>query len=271
MLDAIAKLFDPYDRKARLSPALLAIVPALVMVVAKFGDAVSLKSGVVSTLLACGALFWLARIARNAGYRLQEPLAEKWGGMPTVQLLRHRNTKIDAFTKERYHKVLSDAIGQEFPSIDDEKRDPVTSDALYQSGIRWLIEQTRDIKKYAHLFKENVAYGFHRNMLGLRPVGLAIAVGSFLVGLPLMGVAEINQTGVHYLGIAHLTFPRMFALLFPIAVGLLWFFAVTEGSVEKASYAYAERLLQACEGMVKPTKLPRAPRAAKAKGDKDVA
>lgn len=272
MVDVISKLLQPYDRAARLWPALLTVIPILVLLLARFGDAVTIKSGTGLVLVSCGGLFLLARTARNAGKALEQPLANKWGGMPSTQLLRHANQHFDRFTKDRYHKVLAAGIGQPFPTAADEQSDPRKADALYASGIRWLIEQTRDTKKYAHLFKENIAYGFHRNMLGLRPVGIVIALGAFLIGLFLTGVVAVDQGSVQYVGrLESMTFAHVAALLVPAAAALLWSFAVTEESVKKASFAYAERLLQACEGMGKPTKAARKRSTEKAKEEKNAA
>src|SRR5271165_4313391 len=54
------------------------------------------------------------------------------------------------------------------------------ADQVYQSGVRWLLNHTRpaDNKKFDLLFRENVAYGFRRNALGTKPIGILISVGS---------------------------------------------------------------------------------------------
>jgi hypothetical protein len=58
-------------------------------------------------------------------------------------------------------------------------KDPAKADEVYQSGVRWLLDQTRpdDGKKFDLLFRDNIAYGFRRNALGTRPLGVFIAIG----------------------------------------------------------------------------------------------
>ena len=59
---------------------------------------------------------------------------------------------------------------------------PEDADGIYQSGVRWLLNHTRpeDNKKFDLLFKENTAYGFRRNALGTKPLGLVFSFGSIL-------------------------------------------------------------------------------------------
>lgn len=250
MLETIMKSFDPYDRKARLYPALLALLPVFVTLSCRYGGKLTLLSSLVSTLVACGTLFWIARIARNAGVRVQEKMWRPWGGTPTIRYLRHSDLSIDPITKERYHSVLAHGIGKDFPSASEEKANPDVADQLYRSGIKWLMEQTRDQEKYAHLLKENIAYGFHRNMRGLRPLALGIAFICLIASLLWAGLFITEQPYVRYSAFSSWNIEQSAAVLVPVASLILWLFFVTEKSVEQASSAYSERLLQACEGML---------------------
>lgn len=251
-MDAIEKLFEPYDRQARLFPALLALSPVFIVMICRFGEKVTIGSGIVSLLVACGGLFWIARMARNAGVRVQERMWKPWGGTPTVRHLRHSDSSIDLITKERYHRVLGAGIGKQFPSAAAEKADPAGADQYYRSGIKWLMEQTRDTNKYAHLFKENIAYGFHRNMLGIKPVAIVLNLGCLLAACLWTGLILSAPPYVSLSGLSDWTFEQVVAVLLPLAALILWTFGVTEDSVEKASSAYGERLLQACETLTKP-------------------
>lgn len=254
MIETITRLLDPYERKARLAPALLVLVPMLAILWAIYGDKVGIKSGLAALLAACGVLFWMAKIARNAGARLQEGLFARWGGMPSTQLLRHRDATIDPITKDRYHKVLSKGIGKELPSEAAEHADPQAADMVYRSGIKWLIEQTRDPRRYAHLLKENIAYGFHRNMLGLRPIAIckaALCLGASIIWI---GGTFISLPGDYSSKLSGITFEQAAAFIVSLTALLLWIFGVTESGVRAAAFAYGERLLQACEGMSKPAR-----------------
>jgi hypothetical protein len=109
-------------------------------------------------------------------------LYEEWGGKPTTQLLRHRDKTIEAVTKRRYHSYLGAKINVPLPDKNQEAEDPEGADEVYQSAVRWLLNHTRpdDGKKFDMILRENVSYGFRRNALGMKPIGLIISTGSLL-------------------------------------------------------------------------------------------
>ncbi|HJV88291.1 MAG TPA: hypothetical protein VJ698_22670 [Noviherbaspirillum sp.] len=259
------KLVDPYDLRARLFPALLALVPAFVLIVCVYGEKATLGSALITIPASCGCLFWLARVARNAGISIQKKQWARWGGSPTFIYLRYSNLEVinDPVTKERYHQVMAAGINKKFPSPEEEKNDPLEADNLYRSGVNWLKEQTRDTKKYAHLFKENIAYGFHRNALGIKPVAICIALACLIIALIWTGVISAKAPYFQLDKISGLTFPHTFSILFSLAALLLWIFSINLESVDKASLAYSERLLQSCEGMTKPIPKKRTTKASK--------
>src|SRR5713226_3809363 len=180
--DLVAKVADPYERQARLYPALLALLPLLVMVMLLYGPKASALTSVVTIAVSCGGLYLMTNLFRELGKRMEERLFREWGGKPTTQLLRHRDNTIEAVTKRRYHSFLAAKINEAFPDKDQEANNRDAADEIYQSGVRWLLSHTRsdDNKKFDLLFKENVTYGFRRNALGMKPVGLIVSIGSLL-------------------------------------------------------------------------------------------
>lgn len=103
-------LSDGYERKARLYPGLILLIPALACVVATTAASVSGLQSLAFTIGGCGGAFLLAQLARDAGKRGEPGLFASWGGMPSVALLRHRDDRIDAITKAQYHKKLSTLV-----------------------------------------------------------------------------------------------------------------------------------------------------------------
>lgn len=176
----IEQILDPYDRNARLMPAVLALIPVLSVTAGLYGASLEWKETAVGVLVASGMFYLLASIARELGKRLEADLFKSWGGKPTTQVLRHRDETIDANTKARYHRFLAGILGTPFPDPAQERADPGAADQIYASGTRWLLDQTRDKKTFGLLFKENVAYGFRRNSLGLRPYAILVAVLAIL-------------------------------------------------------------------------------------------
>ena len=240
MTSAITRLADPYDRQARLYPALLAVAPAVLTVTSLYGAHTSLFTSGVAILVSCGMMFWLANLARDRGKVLEPGLFNAWGGKPSVQLLRHRDARVDSVTKQRYHTALGTRMRIAFPSVESETDDPSRADAVYESATKWLLEQTRDTRRHSLLFKENISYGFRRNMLGLRPYGVGIAIAS--LGWVLVSAALSEPAGLLGLPATHVV-----AVTASLTCSLMWLAGATKERVRIVAYAYAERLLGACE------------------------
>jgi len=165
----LEKISTPYERKARLYPAFLALLPILGIAASLYGFELRAQESLVSLASAIGGFYLLANIVREAGKRLEGTLFAKWGGTPTTQLQRHRDDRIDPVTKASRHLFLGKKLGAAFPKAADEAKDPKGADDLYGAGTRWLLEHTRDHEKFALIFAENISYGFRRNGLGLKP------------------------------------------------------------------------------------------------------
>ena len=249
LTDAIAKLADPYERQARLYPALLAISPLALAVFVVFAPHYSLIGGLASAIAGCGLFYWLAGLARDRGKQLESALFAEWGGKPSIQLLRHQNKVIDKVTKARLHGLLASRLGVSFPSREEEKQDPDRADELYASASRWLLEQTPATNRYPLLSAENAAYGFRRNMLGMRWIGLAIAAFASC-WIVIDGTAFLdfkpgmNTERLHLLSVAHRV-----ALGTCAAVATLWICGVSGRWVKTAAFTYAERLVSTCESL----------------------
>lgn len=242
-----SKLFDPYERQARLYPGLLVVAPVAVVFVCLAGTNNLLGSILVSVLISCGVAYALGRIARDAGKRLQDEFFAKWGGAPTTQVLRHRDTAFDVHTKARYHEVLAKGIGKTLPTPATEAADPKNADECYRAATTWLLGQTRDTKAFALVFKENIAFGFQRNALGLRGGGIVVSILCVLVVLVRVALAT------HFFGSPKLevfeqvTASQLVALGASLAFLVLWVFWLGEDALRRTAFAYAVRLLESCD------------------------
>src|SRR5260370_14962090 len=180
--DVVAKVTDPYDRQARLYPALLALLPLFAVVAQLYDQKAEALTGAVTIAGSCGGLYLMTNVCRELGGRLEKDLYREWGGKPSTQLLRHRVSTIEAVTKRRYHAILAAKINAPFPDPEQEASKPEVADETYQSGVSWALGHTRpeDGNTSALLFKENIAYGCRRNALGTKPLGVGFAIASLL-------------------------------------------------------------------------------------------
>ena len=234
-------MLDAYSLKARLWPALLAGLPAAAAVAVAFPGVDWRQAGVIGGGTTVGLTFLLAQLARSAGKRKEPSLYAKWGGKPTTRYLRHRDSPLDAHTLARYHRnveVISPDL--RMPTAASETVDPAGADTLYDAATRALINKTRDRRRFTLLFKENVHYGFCRNLWGLKPVGVCIAIAA---------CAASTALAYHDRHAATLPANAIVACLSLVWV-LLWLAWLTPGWVRVPADAYAERLLEASDALM---------------------
>lgn len=248
--DIVSKVTDPYERPARLYPALLALLPLLALIVLLYGPKATALTGAVTIGVSCGGLYLTTNLCRELGKRLEEKLYRTWGGKPTTQLLRHRDPLIEGVTKRRYHAFLAGKINVPFPDKQQEASDPASADDVYQSGVRWLLNHTRpeDGKKFDLIFKENVAYGFRRNALGVKPFGLVLAFASLLWVLIAEGVLLNPRHGfIDATAFSRMPEAAVASLIVSAIMVATWLLFFTKASARTAAFTYAETLLRACD------------------------
>jgi len=244
----LEKVTDPYERKARLWPALLAMFPLVAMFELLYGAKVSILTNTAMLATSCGGLYLLTNVCRELGKRLESTLYASWGGKPTTQLLRHRDDTIEIVTKRRYHIFLSGKINEPFPDQEQEARNPQAADEIYQSAVRWLLNHTRDTKRFDLLLKENVACGFRRNALGLKLFGVPISLAS--LGWALFTHDVVSGSEKYFIsGTALMSLPATALVSIAASTIMLaaWISFFTKASVKSAAFTYAETLLSACD------------------------
>ena len=247
MFDWLKPVLDPYDRKARLKPALLCGVPLvapIVLLIPQLGPIWGSIGGVVAY---SGGSMLLIQISRELGKSLEERLFQTWGGRPSAAMLRNADGRLDKPTKERYRTFLSESIpGLTLASAEDERENPEKAHAGYESANRWLLEQTRDRTRFDLLFAENINYGFRRNLLGLKPIALGVdAIALLLV----VGVAGGSWTG-QFASMIETIAPEWWVSLSITALHTLAFVVLIQTEwVRAAAETYARQLLAACDSL----------------------
>ena len=254
-------LFDAYTMRARLVPAIIAGAPAFALAIALVSWGSFGLTHVVATLALMALFAAFSDVARRRGKAIEPSLIEKMGGLPSITMLRHRDTTLEEHSKRRMHAFLAGKLGEPAPTAAQEAANPEFSDAYYARGGTWLRENTRDLKKFGLLFNENVNYGYQRNLLGLRVPGFLLnaAIVIFCVALLwLRYPIDISNT-----------FNQKLIIVIIIAIAHVAYLAifVTEAGVFQASRLYARQLLLASEerSLNKPVSNAPRPRAKKGK------
>ena len=194
----------------------------------------------------------LSQIGRDRGKRKESALWDRWGGPPTTRLLRFRGSP-NRIILSRWRAGIERLMGRALPSEEEELQDPAGADQQYEAAVNLLREATRDSSKFPLVLAENVNYGFRRNLWGLKPYGLLLAVlataaswGLFLsVALP---PAE-SWLDVVVRNPDMLITTRLVGSVFSTAVIAVWLSIITPEWVRTTAEAYAQRLLGAIDAL----------------------
>lgn len=242
-MDNIASgfLLDPYSRKARLAPVLIAALPLALGVLAWFPDGFSGASLLVATIVWSGGATLAAEFGRERGRKLQPQLFASWGGKPSIQRLRHRGESNKVILARRHRQLASLLPDVHLPSPDEENQNRKAADEVYEACSAFLIERTRERSKFPLVFTENRSYGFRRNLLGLRAFGIVASLGGLASGiLSVWQSLRLGQTVAPTSVIA--TIGCAVLLLLMVRV-------VTTDWVKASADAYADQLLAACDSL----------------------
>ena len=183
----------------------------------------------------------------SQGNVLQDKLFKKWGGAPTTLILRHSDNELDKYTKQRYREKLVSLVSN-FKNVSEraERANPTDADQYYISAINYLREKTRDSEKYPLILKENMNYGFSRNLLAFKSTAITIILISLAISLLIIVVTFKDK----YVDINSLSLlsPQYYVLVILHIIFLLfWCLMINETWVKVRAYAYAKRLLSSCE------------------------
>jgi hypothetical protein len=231
---------DTYDRGARLAPAYLVFSPAVVFVVVLSLGTSDWWSKLGGALVALGAPMLVVQWGRSGGRRKQELLWQKWGGAPTTRLLRFADGGSSVAVAQR-HEAVDRAIGTSLPTREQEAADPADADARYGAAVTALRALTENEPL---VLKENVAYGFRRNLWARKCYGIAVALAVLAISIGWLVADAVGAS----LGSAAATAA---AAAYSALALLVWLAIVNEDWVREAAQAYAERLIQTA------TRLPR--------------
>lgn len=231
---------DSYGRQARLFPALLLLAPVVFTGFAAWGGELNGAQSLMVTIGSLGGAFLLTQLARDAGKKGEKKLFEMWGGLPSIAIFRHCDTRLDPVTKIRYHKKLAALVKEaKAPTPEQEQANPSSADSVYSAWSNYLRVNTRDTKKFGLLFNENVNYGYRRNVWGLRLIGILVSSLSVVVSGIRVFVIFRSKGELDEMSLA--------ASVFAGIMVLLWVFRFTPDWARVPADAYAERLAESVE------------------------
>lgn len=248
-----SKMFDSYNRQARLYPGLLTALPLVLTIYAWFPSLVTSNAvqTFISVAVTCGLLYALASISRTFGKSHEPRLLKVWGGWPASLWLRHSDTNLSAQTRARYHAFFLERVrGLKLPSAQEEELDESEAVRAYDSAIDWLKEQCRS-KDFHLVHRENAQYGFRRNLRGLKVFGIVITLASLLLTAGMiahMTFVLLPQLPVLAI-LAELSSLIWASVLVSVLFLFWWLFMVNDSWVREAGDQYARSLLANCDAL----------------------
>jgi len=224
---------DTYNFRARVLPVYLTLAPVVLLFAALAPEGLKLPLGGATALVFVPISFFLSQVGADFGKRLEKGLWAAWGGPPTTRFLRHGNHEFNDVTRSRIHAKLR-GFGLTVPTHDDQEKDSRSADQHFEACTEELIRRTRDTQKFPLVYKGLTEYGFRRNLLGLKPLGLLIAIIGFVWSIynSWTNAGDANPVSI----VAGL-----------IVAGLLlsWCVWVTERTVNLSANRYARFILEA--------------------------
>ena len=232
----------PYSLMARTLPMVLAMAP-LIAVAAAVGSVLPLPGIAVpgSALLVTALTALATQLSRDAGKRIQPELWRSWGGAPATQLMRWRNPRPSAVAVAVRHQHVQALVAGSLPlpTPAEEQADPDGADQAYDVALGIVRGLARDPVRFSLLHKENAAYGFRRNLLGLRRLGQPASLGALASAAVFIGLAAASHSAVDWFWGGCLVVVAVASLVMWARASAAW--------VEPIAWAYADRLLEAAQ------------------------
>lgn len=230
---------NTYTRRARLTPALIVALPLGLAVLSWSPDGLKAWTVLWTLFVWAGGTGLMAQVARDRGREKEKELFRSWGGKPTTRLLRYAGCENPVLVMRRHAALQNVLVDIHIPTETEESADPQHADDVYDTCVRWLLEQTRDQKKFNLIFEENCNYGFRRNLWGMKPMGIMLCVLGFLLGLSVIAIhvkAHATVSPISYGSLAC-----------TLALLTFWIAWCNPSWIRLSANAYAERLLAASD------------------------
>ena len=228
---------DTYNLKARIFPAFLLCLPVALAVTAWAPEAKLPAIALFGITGNVAISFFVAERVRDQGKSKEPGLWNFWGGAPTTQLLRHRNQDVNPQLRKGWRQALEELTGTSLPTAASETKAPDKADQAYEAALFQLREATREVDKYPLVFKENVSYGFRRNLWALKPTGICLAGASTLASAVRIVMANFAEWTIE----SH----AVIAFVSCVVLLVWWLMAITKDWVRTPAFEYAKRLLGA--------------------------
>jgi hypothetical protein len=223
------KFLDPYEIKARIAPGLILSVAVLVDVVITAPVLSNLPIFAATGIFSLALIYGLGNFARARGAGIQPKLWAAWGGEPSTRFLRLRDPHFGDGLKASIRNEITRRFGTRLLSPDEESRNAEGADREIVDSFRRVRSYLRQKDSDGLWQKQNIEYGFCRNLLGCRVswVVLSLIAVAFALGSAVRSGQSLVNAG---------SIVASISLLCAVYVG--WFMLPT--ATKRVAEAYAE-------------------------------
>ncbi|MGA2481564.1 MAG: hypothetical protein ABSF92_00420 [Candidatus Acidiferrales bacterium] len=177
------KFLDEYELKARIAPGLIVALPALVDVIYVMPALSSLPIFAASGIITLALIYGLGYVIRAEGQQVEPALWRQWGGPPSTRLMRSSDTFFGADLKNSIRSAVRQEFAVSLPTPAEEKKDTARADKAIADAFERVRGFLRSFDPTGVWQKNNIEYGFCRNLLGGRMLWAFVAVGSIVVAV----------------------------------------------------------------------------------------
>lgn len=225
----IEKFLDPYEMKARIAPGLILSVAVLVDVIFTVPVLSNVPIFAATSVFSLALIYGLGNFARACGASVQAKLWDEWGGEPSTRFLRLRDNHFGDGLKASIRSEITRRFAVQLQSPDEEAKNPEFADREIVDAFRRVRSYLRQKNADGLWQKQNIEYGFCRNLLGCRLpwIFFSVLALAFALGNAIRNSQNLVNPG---------TSVGCLSLICAVYVG--WFLLPT--ATKKVAEAYAE-------------------------------
>lgn len=238
-MKSMERFFDDFTLQARVMPAITITIPLIIYSLYKgIANNNILEIPIYSTISLVITVL-LSKLAREKGKNYEERMYRVLGGKPTTIIMRYTDKTIDNVTKTRYHKILGEKIGSNFPLSRDEEN--AKSDELYSSGMTYLRNYANANRSTEErVYQELKEYNYWRNLYGCKLISIVI----YMI-IAIREIVIIQDLSIKEL--IYNPYPKYAMLLIMVISIIIMLITVNKQIVKRKAFDYAKALAESCE------------------------
>lgn len=223
-------ILDSYNIRARLSPSIILLGPIALTLFFCFEGLYSASSSTVFLIILLASTNYVPILQRRLSKRNMLP------DNYAAALLHYDNTEINRTSKKRYYNKLA-SLEPSFSHFKNPNNSQEFNECC-ESAVVYLRNKTRS----SHLvLEENINYGFCKNMLIDKPIGITINI--------VLALCTFLYSWIYSRDITAIPHRIWFSIFINLCFLLFWIFGINGKMLEESAKRYAYTLITAIDSL----------------------